>query len=307
MIKRKLFAIPGSLLGLVLGLAASHGAIAADAICFVPGGSGGSDFIHEEAPKKLAKDHVLFVPFKNGTQGTVQQRAQVFMGLVSKKLAKDPDFRCHLATSSYGGYVARYAYSHLTVQHPTQGTIPFAKIVLSITALQSINYGVPGLEARAKMVNGVPNEEMELSVDYAKHFNSPTFPETYSPWPTTIPVYSVRTFSPNRNEAIRLEHYFLYPLLTKALVARGLNPEHDGIAPLQTQNAGFTLADLHLPHGFFNWESKRTPLYILDFYRAFWFYLQNQNARGLQMFRDTMKAAGVYREPDPATLGVPNY
>jgi hypothetical protein len=282
-----------------LVLVTSLRAQAKDYLCFTPGAHGGGDFIQEDIAPKLAKRGVPFFPFATGPVGTVQDRAVILGKIVSEQLAKDPDFRCHLVGHCYGGIVARYAYNHIRVQHPTRGEIPLSDIVLSYTSLQSPQHGTPLGDQRGKFVDGIPDVPMEMSEGYSARFNSPDYPETYSPLPTGIPVYSYRTSIHTPLQSVRPDAFLGFIPLQLTLLREGRDTRNDGLIPLDSQAAGHVLADLELPHSFFavkRHEALLIPLTSVDFFVQHWKFLNSTDPLREETLRAFLRSKHVLNE-----------
>jgi hypothetical protein len=289
-----------------LSLTASA-AQAVTSFCFVPGGSGGSRFIHVDTPKILAQKGIPFTTFHTDKDGPVLARAERLRVQFEQRLQQDPDFRCHLLASSYGGLTARFAYRHLSVRHPKLGIRPLADFIDTYTSLQSTNTGVEYIRPYAKIQNGEPNNAMQLTPEYVEMFTNPAYAGTYSPLPDAIPNYNFRTFVLAKREVIRFDESLIYRPIIKWLLAHDRVPMTDGLLTLDQQVGGFIIADLHLPHGFFNWKTPRKVGFTnIEFYEMYWNFLQKQAATPAQQqnelspleeFRDQLRARGIYSDP----------
>ena len=244
-------------------------------LCFIPGAGGGEHYTLEIVPREVSERGVPMSAFAVGFGGTVQTLAARFIELLEKKLATDPNFKCHMVGYSMGGLTMRYAASHLKVQHPTLGLIPVSNLMKTMTSISTPHRGTP-LSRILKTYFGVVDVGVDqLSEENVKPFNDPGS-ESYSPAVEGIPFYSYLSHIDAPSESVSFLEQLGFNGILQDYTRRGIaDTRNDGIVPTASQNFGQVVADIHVPHLYFGSKVKSEPS-LPDFYELHWKFLNGQ-------------------------------
>lgn len=254
----------------------SNPAVAREAFCYIPGAGGGNAKSMEEVPSILNGRHTPFIAFDVGKTGNIQSRARIFTAQLSQELKADPELRCHVLAYSMGGITIRYAVNHLRVPDlVARRNRNVKEVIASITTLSTPHRGTPlsllGRELRLPVGEG----EVQLADDSMELFNSPSYPDTYSPIPTDLPFYSFRTWIPDGAAALDPIKIASFNILTEFLRAAEMDIRNDSVIPLDSQGAGKVLADLEIPHDY--WANRTDYLPSpANFYGNYWHWLHGR-------------------------------
>ncbi|MEO5668086.1 MAG: hypothetical protein ABIR96_08505 [Bdellovibrionota bacterium] len=264
----------GIFLGLVAlsSLSSAHAMEKGLPICFLPGAGGGNTDSMVHFRDKLQSRGIGYVPFELGKVGTVMDRAHKLQGFLKTILEKNPDFRCHAFAYSMGGPVARYTYHHLSVTLSSGEVIPLKNVFVSLSTFSSPHHGTPLAEWLKRYSPKYAAGMDDLSAADMEKYNSPVYPETYSPEPKEIPSYSYQTYIHSREEGDDFLAKIGFQLIADIHNSRGLDPVSDGVVPTQSQIFGQVLGKLNASHGFFSYEIGLRPE-APDFYEAQWHFL----------------------------------
>jgi hypothetical protein len=272
--------VRGILVTSVFSFFAALPASARDVLCYIPGAGGGGDSAMREVPATLSKRGIPTLSFDVGDTGSIQNRARIFTALLMQEIKKDPEFRCHVLAYSMGGVTIRYALNHLRVPDMNQRrNRPVTDFVASVTSFSVPHCGTP----LARLGRGLPIGEAEeqLSDDRMIAFNSPAYPETYSPIVEGIPFYSFRTWVDSAWKTPDALKHAGWNLLTDTLRLMGVDDRSDGVVPLQSQGFGQILADIRVPHDYFANGAGLTPG-PANVYGWYWHWLHGRVKTPLQ-------------------------
>jgi|GEM_PF-1538280 len=221
-------------------------------ICYIPGAGGGSTDAFSKFPQELEKRGIRFLTFDIGNVGTVVERAVKLALLMERELDKNPKFTCHFFAYSMGGPVSRYFYSHLELALKTGVKVDARSVMVSLSTFSSPHRGTPLADWLNRYAPRYAAGMDDLSEERMKAYNDPAFPETYSPVPTTIPVFSFLTFLDNADQTKDFLGKFGFKVIWQTYANRGLDPHNDGIIPFISQAVGKVAMTVKAPHGFFS-------------------------------------------------------
>lgn len=244
-------------------------------ICFVVGAGGGNEYTMEKFIPEMKSRGIEWVPFSPGARGTVVERAEIFVKQLAAHIEKNPGFRCHAFGYSMGGLVLRYSYHHLEMDVPGVGIVSPADVFVSYSTFSSPHRGTPLASWLKHYGSRFSRGVDDLSEEAVLKYNSPEYPETYSPAPTEIPVYSYLTFIKDRSEAKEFVTRAGFQLIERMYEHRGLDTRNDGIVPLISQPMGKVVAAVQAEHMYFDRDIGLRP-WAPDVYEMHWRYLEGE-------------------------------
>lgn len=244
-------------------------------ICFVVGAGGGNEYTMEKFIPEMASRGIEWVPFSPGARGTVIERSEIFVKQLAAHIEKNPGFRCHAFGYSMGGLVLRYSYHHLEMDIPGVGIVSPADVFVSLSTFSTPHRGTPLAAWLERYASRFSRGVSDLSEEAVHKYNSPDFPETYSPIPTEIPVYSYLTLIKDRSEAKEFVSRAGFQLIQRMYEDRGLDSRNDGIVPLISQPVGKVVAAVQAEHMYFDRDIGLRP-WAPDIYEMHWNVLEGR-------------------------------
>ncbi|MBS1984097.1 MAG: hypothetical protein JST16_07980 [Bdellovibrionales bacterium] len=210
------------------------------------------------------KPPVKFITLNTGTEGSLENRAERLVTEVEKRLADDPNFKCHFVSHSLGGVVSRYAMAHLKIKHPLYGEVPFSQVAQSLTTIGTPHRGTP-LGRFAKIFLPWNKGAGQMSKKGLQRFNDPAFPKTYSPRSKQIPLYSYRLTPNGQVKCGRFLERVALKFVRVLFPSEFAQGHSDSISSEESQSAGEAMGDLNLCHSYFSNEYRMHPS-LADFY-----------------------------------------
>jgi len=245
-------------------------------ICFFVGAGGGSNSTLVVFKDEMKARGIEWVPFTPGTVGTVVERAVIVGSMIQEKLDADPNFKCHAFAYSMGGPVIRYLYHHVPLKVKGR-KIHTSRVIKSMTSFSSPHRGTPLAGWLRRYAPKYSRGVEDLSEQNMLKYNSPDFPETFSPMPKEIPSFSYLTFIESEDEAQSFLFKAGFQLIVKMYGPRGLDTRNDGIVPLTSQPFGEPLAAVKASHDYFDSDIGLRP-WAPDIYELHWNFLEGNLA-----------------------------
>ncbi len=267
-------------------------------ICFIVGAGGGSQWTLEGFIPEMKSRGIEWIPFTPGNKGTVIERANLVAKLFQNKLDKTPNFKCHIFAYSMGGPVVRYLYHHIPLKVRGE-KVHASSVFKSITTFSSPHLGTPLARWLRKYAPSYSRGVEDLSEEAMVKFNSPEFPETFSPLPEEIPSFSYLTFIEHQDEANTFLMKAGFQLIEQINTARDWDTRNDGIIPLSSQPFGEPLAAVQADHEYFSIDLGLRP-WAPDIYEIQWKFLEG-NLAGSPVFGDTANSELVHFADSPLT------
>lgn len=275
-------------------------------ICFMVGAGNGEPQGLERMKKTLNEQGIEFHSFRPGKKGTVIERAQSLARLVEAKIEKNPRFRCHAFAYSMGGLVSRYSYHHVRLNPSNSWPRGFDEVFMSITTFSSPHQGTPLAAWLKRYAPGYSLGVDDLSEENTVKYNSPDFPETFSPPPVGIPNFSYLTFMESKDEAMSFISKAGFQIIESIYEDRGWESRSDGVVPLISQPYGRVVAAVQAEHEYFDDDIGLRP-WAGDIYTVHWQFLEgkldsvNTKSLGLKkaselLRRDDMQGWGVSKD-----------
>jgi triacylglycerol esterase/lipase EstA (alpha/beta hydrolase family) len=228
-------------------------------ICYVPGAGGVSEDVLKRFPKELAQRGIQFIIFDIGNVGTVVERASKLARLLEVEVNKNESFRCHFFAYSMGGVVSRYFYNHSELLLKSGKRLDGRSLMASLTTYSSPHRGTPLADWLLRYAPKYAAGMGDLSEERIQIYNDPAYPETYSPTPSSIPVYSYLTYLEKAEESNEFLGKFGFKIIWETYKSRKIDPRNDGIVPQISQALGKVVMSIRAPHGFFSSDLGLRP------------------------------------------------
>lgn len=283
-------------LGLVVGLSSLAKAGDQLPICFIVGAGGGSDSTLKRFIPEMKSRGIEWIPFTPGEFGTVQERGVIVGSMIQKKLDKDPGFQCHAFAYSMGGPVIRYIYHHVPLRVRGK-SVPASSVIKSMTSFSSPHRGTPLAGWLRRYAPKYSRGVEDLSEKEMLKYNSPEYPETFSPMPRDIPAFSYLTFIESEDEAQSFIVKAGFQLIKKIYGPKGWDTRSDGIVPLTSQPFGEPLAVVRAEHAYFDSDLGLRP-WAPDIYELHWNFLEGNLARNRPLPNSLDETIGTLMESD---------